>query len=167
MTAINKMVCMIRRIKQCKITFCKTTKRNRNETVGNQFESGEFQTYIGIEKIGSRFMHLRNHEVKNVWQFPPVEDVHIFSWYIVGSILAQGTVKGIHWVYGHCCCSWINMFHPNSVRKSANCIYIYIKNEWTAFFLLRFTKICGYPPMGWPDPNTLGPQGPWITFCDF
>ena len=78
-TAINKMVCMIRRIKQCKITFCKTTKRNRNETVGNQFESGEFKTYIGIEKIGSRFMHLRNHEVKNVWQFPPVEDVHIFS----------------------------------------------------------------------------------------
>ena len=30
-----------------------------------------------------------------------------------------------------------------------------------------YLKVFGYPPRGWPDPNTLGPQGPWITFCDF
>ena len=46
------------------------------ETNSNQVN---LKTYIGIEKIGSRFMHLRNHEVKNVWQFPPVENVHFFS----------------------------------------------------------------------------------------
>ena len=64
------------------IASCQTTKLNRNETVGNQFDLGEFQNvHWHWKRLASRFMHTRNHELKKVQQFSPAVDVQMYMFF--------------------------------------------------------------------------------------